>query len=624
MEHIGTATYSPDDNKLRLYPYARLDKTIYVRVKEAGFIWAPKQELFVAPMWTPNREDLLLELCGEIGDEDTSLVDRAEQRAERFEDYSESRKQDSEQAYAAVERITSGIPLGQPILVGHHSERRARKDAERIENGMRKAVKMWEQSGYWKCRAAGAIRHAKYKELPEVRARRIKGIEADKRREERAKDKAEFCIRFWSGELRTKTGDLFPVSYKSALWFCNNYDRTSREFKLADYPRSAPASQYEGSMSLWSALGGSDGGECAIITVDQAAEISLRVHRRVVASCERWIQHCINRLEYEKAMLEEAGASELLKPKPRPKQLPLCNYRAPNGIDVENIYNHGEVLHYPQVEMTQAAYAKIPNDYKGTRVVGHSHRVRTSMQPGFKLVCVFLTDSKVHDVPEDKAAPIREMPEMEPRILVEEPKPEAEAAARFEDLKEKLRSGVKAVSASQLFPTPPELARRMCDEAGILAGKTVLEPSAGTGNIVRAIINNATGADCVQITAVEINHNLVQLLMQQRDKTVYANDSNFKIVHADFLECNGSLGKFDRVLMNPPFEDGTDIKHIRHATKFLKLGGRLVAICAGGSRQEKELKPLVEESGGVWESLEPGTFKESGTDVNAVLLTIEG
>ena len=62
--YVGDATYSPEDNKLRLYPYARLDMATYQRVKNAGFIWAPKQELFVAPMWTPSREDLLIELCG--------------------------------------------------------------------------------------------------------------------------------------------------------------------------------------------------------------------------------------------------------------------------------------------------------------------------------------------------------------------------------------------------------------------------------------------------------------------------------------------------------------------------------------------------------------------------------
>src|SRR5687767_1664617 len=124
---LGTATYSPEDNKLRFYPDARLAREDYDSIKSAGFKWAPKQELFVAPMWTPEREDLLLMWCGEIGDEDKSLIERTEERAERFEDYSDKRKEDAGQAHKAVESICEHIPLGQPILVGHHSEKRARK-----------------------------------------------------------------------------------------------------------------------------------------------------------------------------------------------------------------------------------------------------------------------------------------------------------------------------------------------------------------------------------------------------------------------------------------------------------------------------------------------------------------
>src|SRR6478672_7920793 len=134
---MKTATYSPDDNKLRLYPDGRLPRDLYDRVRAAGFVWAAKQELFVAPAWTPDRADLLIELCGEIGDEDTSLAERAEERAERFEEYRDARAQGAEHAHAAVAQIANAIPLGQPILVGHHSAKRARKDAEKIESGMR-------------------------------------------------------------------------------------------------------------------------------------------------------------------------------------------------------------------------------------------------------------------------------------------------------------------------------------------------------------------------------------------------------------------------------------------------------------------------------------------------------
>jgi hypothetical protein len=54
---------------------------------------------------------------------------------------------------------------------------------------------------------------------------------------------------------------------------------------------------------------------------------------------------------------------------------------------------------------------------------------------------------------------------------------------------------------------------------------------------------------------------------------------------------NGELGKFDRVVMNPPFDHGADIKHVEHARKFLKPGGRLVAVVANGPRQRERLLP---------------------------------
>jgi hypothetical protein len=298
-EFIGTATYSPEDNKLRIYPNFRLPKDLYQRVRRAGFIWAPKQELFVAPMWTPHREDLLIELCGEIGDEDTSLVDRAEMRADRFNDYSHKRLDEANRAHDAVERIYDHIPLGQPIIVGHHSERRARRDAERIEDGMRKAISLWQTSQYWTMRAKGALRHAKYKELPAVRARRIKTIEADKRNQERTKGDSERLLAAWHNDGK-------PLTPERARAIAN-FERlnTHRCYPLADFPRNPPASQYEGSMGLSSALG--DDTEHAIITPEQAQQIALKAHNRTVDHCLRWIEHYDNRLIYERSMIEDQG-----------------------------------------------------------------------------------------------------------------------------------------------------------------------------------------------------------------------------------------------------------------------------------------------------------------------------
>ena len=295
---IYSATYSPEDNKLRLSASSRLDAETYARVKAAGFKWAPKQEIFVAPMWTPSREDLLLELCGEIEDEDTSLVERAEARAERFEEYSENRSADADRAHKAVSAIADNIPFGQPILVGHHSEKHARKDAEKIQNGMRKAVKMWEQSKYWTDRAAGAIRHAKYKERPDVRARRMKGIEADQKKVQRSLDKAQQALTNWrhiagmeDAEKRTKAA-LHVANFSGGWYF---------QFPLDKYPRKEGQSTYEGDMSLWSAL------DSGIIDGAQAAALAIPPYENAIPRYQRWIDHYSNRLAYERAMLDESG-----------------------------------------------------------------------------------------------------------------------------------------------------------------------------------------------------------------------------------------------------------------------------------------------------------------------------
>lgn len=380
-----TATYSPEDNKLRLYATTRLDSETYAEAKRVGFRWAPKQELFYTH-WSPAAEDWLIALAGEIGDEDKSLADRAAERAERFEGYSEKRAADADAAFNQVKEITNNIPLGQPILVGHHSEKRARKDAERIERGMQKAIKTWETSKYWEYRAKGVIQSADYKDRADVRARRIKKLEAENRKYKKNIDNCETLIKLWSSDKLTR---------EKALQIANRLDHASFCFTLEKYPRTEHT--YEGMQSLWSAL------EDGIIDHEQARDLTIPLKRRSIARNTRLYNHNARRLNYEKAILEAQGAKDLLKPKARPKQPPLLNYRAPDGLEIPNRYHSGQIDHYMQIEMTKAEYAKIHADYKGTRHV-NGHRVRVAMtrdpESGLSLRAVFLIDSKEHPRPD--------------------------------------------------------------------------------------------------------------------------------------------------------------------------------------------------------------------------------
>ena len=372
----------------------------------------------------------------------------------------------------------------------------------------------------------------------------------------------------------------------------------------------------------WTAHETGESPHTEIISAVQARELAVRNHERRIAYAKRWLAHYENRLAYEKAMLAEQGAAELLEKKPRPKPLPLCNYRAPDGIAVHRFDGHGLAERYAQVEMSQAEYAAIHGDYKGTRAVGHSHRVRIAIVHG-KLACVFLNDAKTHEPPPAKesaplAAPVPALLQRDSRERVR---------SDFDDLREALKCGVQIVCANQLFATPKELARRVVHEAsgGVgMAGLRFLDPSAGTGALLKAGIDSATGADLCRSTAVEINERLARLLIEQRNRTLRASEATHRIVCADFLSCTvEQLGLFDAVVMNPPFQSAQDIEHIRHAVQFVKPGGRLVAICAAGPRQHEKLKPWAEARGGVWELLAANSFKESGTSVNAALLSVQ-
>jgi SAM-dependent methyltransferase len=87
----------------------------------------------------------------------------------------------------------------------------------------------------------------------------------------------------------------------------------------------------------------------------------------------------------------------------------------------------------------------------------------------------------------------------------------------------------------------------------------------------------------------------------------------------DFLAVKWEKGSFDRIIMNPPFANGADIRHIEHAARSLKPGGRLVSICSAGPRQIERLKPGATE----WIDLADGTFKDSGTGVRTAIFVYD-
>jgi predicted RNA methylase len=168
------------------------------------------------------------------------------------------------------------------------------------------------------------------------------------------------------------------------------------------------------------------------------------------------------------------------------------------------------------------------------------------------------------------------------------------------------------------FPTPPAVVAHLLELAQIEDGDSVLEPSAGTGAILGEIRRRFPRN---RLTAVEIDESRTELVnMAQR------------VHYGDFLDLHPvslETGTYHRIVMNPPFARQADIHHVLHAlTSFLKPGGRLVSVMSASvafrtNTLTVAFRETVAQHGGTIEALPENAFTESGTHVNAVIVTME-
>jgi len=160
------------------------------------------------------------------------------------------------------------------------------------------------------------------------------------------------------------------------------------------------------------------------------------------------------------------------------------------------------------------------------------------------------------------------------------------------------------------FPTPPEIARRMVEMLVLKPGDKVLEPSAGQGGLLDQLPKGT------QVIIGEILPENIQILKQ---KGYIVNFDNFLGVE---------IGGVTKVIMNPPFENQQDIEHVTHALRMLQPGGTLVSVMSPGIkfRDNKKTTEFIEMLDRDYYheiiDLPEGSFKESGTGINAVLLKV--
>jgi len=109
-------------------------------------------------------------------------------RIERYKRLSETNEAKSESSFERSRELGSHIPMGQPILVGHHSERGHRAQLKRIDNAMRKSIEEGDKAKYYERKAkAAASNRAIFSDDPEAITKLKKKIASLERNQEEMK-----------------------------------------------------------------------------------------------------------------------------------------------------------------------------------------------------------------------------------------------------------------------------------------------------------------------------------------------------------------------------------------------------------------------------------------------------
>ncbi len=180
-----------------------------------------------------------------------------------------------------------------------------------------------------------------------------------------------------------------------------------------------------------------------------------------------------------------------------------------------------------------------------------------------------------------------------------------------EDRPEKPRASTAVSKDLQFYPTPEKVIETMLADLYGLTAMRVLEPSCGDGRIMDALrkagarpygveVHPARAAEARAKGHVVMTCNFLDLMPQDRAGGNHWSD-------------------FDMVVMNPPFYGRHYAKHVRHALRFLKPGGKLISVLPATARYDHglldDLKPR-------WSDLPVGAFAESGTNICTTIATI--
>lgn len=165
---------------------------------------------------------------------------------------------------------------------------------------------------------------------------------------------------------------------------------------------------------------------------------------------------------------------------------------------------------------------------------------------------------------------------------------------------------------SDFYPTPEAVIFQMMEGENV-EGKTILEPSAGSGNIIDWLKNAGAG----NILACEIDPRLKHIAAAKG-----------KLIAEDFLTVTSDqVSHVHFIVMNPPFSKGAE--HVNHAFNIAPAGCKIIALTNWSTyaspygEARNQFKKTIEENGTAVKLTDAFKDAERRTNVEVALIKIQ-
>ena len=170
---------------------------------------------------------------------------------------------------------------------------------------------------------------------------------------------------------------------------------------------------------------------------------------------------------------------------------------------------------------------------------------------------------------------------------------------------------MESIFEKDFYPTPEEVIAQMLVMSDV-TNKVILEPSAGSGNIVEYV--QSLGAR--EVIACEKNVKLRSIV-----------ENKCRVIADDFLSVTSEqVSHIDMIVMNPPFSCEED--HILHAYEIAPQGCEIVSLCNSNvvmrnyDTKKRQIRELIELYGSSENLGSVFSTAERKTDVNVAVIRL--